>query len=193
MANPKCEVCKVDVGSRCDSKHPKVRFCSPQCTKSAWYRRRKPVPVITDNICQICDSVFTPDLFHPNAKTCSKKCLGRMDYLQNRERYALKAKEWLKNNPEKRREIHRRYYKRNIIKKRAEGRARSTGHISLLQWKTLCKKSHNLCQHCKTKSCFKTLSIDHIIPISLGGGNEIGNLQPLCLKCNQKKGNRYIG
>jgi hypothetical protein len=37
------------------------------------------------------------------------------------------------------------------------------------------------------------LSIDHIIPVTLGGSNEEDNLQCLCLPCNISKGNRFIG
>lgn len=41
------------------------------------------------------------------------------------------------------------------------------------------------CKLCKTH---KNLSVDHIIPSSKGGTNEMDNLQTLCKSCNSKKG-----
>ena len=32
------------------------------------------------------------------------------------------------------------------------------------------------------------LEVDHILPVALGGGNEDGNLQTLCFRCNRAKG-----
>lgn len=40
---------------------------------------------------------------------------------------------------------------------------------------------------------FYPLTIDHIHPKSLGGSDELDNLQPMCYGCNQKKGNGLPG
>lgn len=42
-----------------------------------------------------------------------------------------------------------------------------------------------LCNHCGTD---EKLTVDHIIPISKGGGDDLINLQCLCWNCNRLKG-----
>jgi 5-methylcytosine-specific restriction endonuclease McrA len=133
------------------------------------------------------------DIYHPNARTCGKKCGRKDDYNRNKARYIAKALEWGRNNRHSTRETQRKYYWKNPEKMRAQTKARNTGHISLPRWIELCAEHNNECVHCKVRGDHKTLSIDHIIPISKGGTNEMSNLQPLCIKCNQRKGNRFIG
>lgn len=36
---------------------------------------------------------------------------------------------------------------------------------------------------------FYPLTVDHILPKSKGGGDDLENLQPMCYLCNQRKGN----
>lgn len=46
------------------------------------------------------------------------------------------------------------------------------------------------CVRCGT---FEVLTVDHILPVSHGGGDERSNLQPMCFSCNVSKGNRRVG
>ncbi len=47
-----------------------------------------------------------------------------------------------------------------------------------------------ICRKCKEHEKYKAMDVDHIIPISKGGTNNIDNLQLLCRQCNAKKGNK---
>lgn len=55
--------------------------------------------------------------------------------------------------------------------------------------KTALKRSGGICACCGKKLTTKTMTMDHIIPISRGGTNEPENLIALCEDCNKQKGN----
>lgn len=46
------------------------------------------------------------------------------------------------------------------------------------------------CQSCQYVFLKKELNLDHIIPLALGGSNDLSNLQTLCRQCNNKKKHR---
>jgi len=48
------------------------------------------------------------------------------------------------------------------------------------------------CLSCNQEISIEQGEIDHIVPFSLGGGNEMANVQLLCRACNRKKGNRDV-
>ena len=63
---------------------------------------------------------------------------------------------------------------------------------STSQWRRIRQTVINrdgCCQMCGTE---ERLSVDHIVPRSLGGDDSLSNLQVLCGSCNSSKGGRFF-
>lgn len=66
------------------------------------------------------------------------------------------------------------------------------GSFTVGEWENLKKQYGFRCPSCLKIEPEIKLSIDHIIPLSLGGSNYIENIQPLCVPCNVKKHTKII-
>jgi hypothetical protein len=93
-------------------------------------------------------------------------------------------------------ELQRTYRKRwnlknpNKVKAYAASRRRKDGNdFTAAEFGALCEEYGNTCLRCKSDK--DALTPDHVIPICAGGTNDIGNIQPLCLPCNLKKGTKF--
>ncbi|NEO31194.1 MAG: HNH endonuclease [Symploca sp. SIO3C6] len=53
-------------------------------------------------------------------------------------------------------------------------------------------KDNYKCVFCGRISSEVKLEVDHILPFSKGGKNDISNLQTLCFDCNRGKGARCL-
>lgn len=53
--------------------------------------------------------------------------------------------------------------------------------------KTVYANGNGRCALCGKPIDFAKMTIDHKLPLSKGGTNEMGNLQPACLTCNVVK------
>jgi 5-methylcytosine-specific restriction endonuclease McrA len=58
--------------------------------------------------------------------------------------------------------------------------------------RNLFRRDRNTCQYCGVKFTTEDLSIDHVIPRSLGGESTWTNCVVACLSCNARKGNRTL-
>ena len=124
----------------------------------------------------------------------------------NKDKLAAKNKEWKEKNRSKTREYSLKWYYGNHTKalndnkiwarenpdkvrvKRYRRKTRKTkagGSFTATEWKQLCNQYNNRCLKCGEK---KKLTVDHVIPIAMGGTSDINNIQPLCGPCNSSKG-----
>lgn len=62
--------------------------------------------------------------------------------------------------------------------------------LTMKEWKEIAEKSEGICCYCKNYVGVEFISLDHIIPISKGGGNIKENVVACCYPCNVAKCDR---
>lgn len=147
-----------------------------------------------------------------SCKECFKE-LARDWRSKNPEKAAIQGRKWGKKNPHLLKVCYDRYNKKNLDrgtkfmrtpKGRALGsvlnakrRARVMGSIcddsNLVDrdwFLSKCISVNNVCVYCLASD--KSLTLDHIIPISRGGMHVRENIIPSCKPCNSSKKNNLI-
>lgn len=150
--------------------------------------------------CKPCHKAYTrewqktnPDKVRKYMKIANKNSWQKQkqdkDYLlkkqlyrqETREKRIERAKVWNKKNKLK--------YQNNVrashLKRKAVLNSK-TFHISERELKALYASA---CAFCGGRD---DITMDHIIPVSRGGNHSIGNIQPLCRKCNSRKKARLV-
>jgi len=102
---------------------------------------------------------------------------------EQRKARSLSSCAWAKRNPDKARALnHRR-----------KCRIRGVGGLYTAQeWAALKESCGHRCVRCGRQEPEIKLTVDHIVPVSKGGPNIIGNIQPLCLRCNISKRDKIV-
>jgi len=115
-------------------------------------------------------------------------------YLKNKEKRRLQSLEWGRKNKEKRKIIKNRWRAKNkeytnfLTRQYHYRRKNAVGKVSFEEVQNLYKLIP-LCAYCNTN---KSNTIDHIIPLSKGGTNDLSNLIPVCINCNSKKRDKTL-
>lgn len=173
------------------------KFCSYAC---CWTARRKPAPVqpqvvkpgVKPTKCAGCGKVFMPAWM--GHKFCSSQCtVARSSCRQcERETVAAKARTYCS-------EACARKYANRHSKPRS--RARHYGVIyEPINPLDILDRDGWRCQICGAKTPKRLRGtyddrapeLDHRIPIAVGGGHIVENVQCACRKCNIAKGGREI-
>ena len=111
----------------------------------------------------------------------------------NKEALNEKRRRYRALNLKMMRAAARTYYQDNFERKRAEHdaaiarRKLAAGRYTVAEWRELLRKWRYRCAYCQRRLTRKTATADHLIALSRGGTNWIGNIVPACLSCNQRK------
>lgn len=111
---------------------------------------------------------------------------NRVNYLRHREKRVAEALEYQRSNPEV------------VARTRNKRRAAVSYAITSRDLQRLTRQYRGACAYCAvTLSAFgrsegTSLQWDHVVPLSRGGTNGIGNIVPSCRSCNLEKNAKFL-
>lgn len=105
------------------------------------------------------------------------------------------SSEWQRTNRSSRNKTKHRYYWRNPERERrymqlAHAQRKAAGSMGLPEWERVLSLWDGACAYCGKPAT----TIDHFIPVKLGGRTEVTNVVPACKSCNGSKSdcNPYV-
>lgn len=107
--------------------------------------------------------------------------LLRAHYARNSQRRLASSKAWRLRNPDRNASLSAAYRARAL---------QAPGSHTFAEWRRLLERYGHKCVYCGRTDV--PLTRDHIVPLSAGGSNDISNIVPACLRCNQTKGGRAL-
>jgi 5-methylcytosine-specific restriction endonuclease McrA len=91
-----------------------------------------------------------------------------------------RSRKWAEGNAEK-----VKVAKANNRRRRRATKNASNGHFTAEKFDALCSDYGYACLCCGATD--RRLEADHVVPLTKGGSDSIGNIQPLCGECNRRK------
>ena len=134
---------------------------------------------------------------HPAQDKEAQRVYSRRSYLKHREQVLARAKQRYQSNPAERRAWERSWITKNRGRKQAAWRrwdARKRGAtgngITAAEWEAIKSLYNQQCTYCGSSD--RSLTQDHIVPLSSGGSDEPGNIVAACKSCNSSKGKKEM-
>jgi 5-methylcytosine-specific restriction endonuclease McrA len=143
---------------------------------------------------ELNEFILHPKVFMERFKQLNPVLWHEWELKWERERVTnnKRAKQWNTDNKPKRRKWQRKYNKLPIVKEKKSIRKHARralesnciGSHTIQEWVDKKAQYDNRCAYCGKR---KSLTKDHIIPLSKGGSNYIQNIVPCCMDCNRHK------
>jgi 5-methylcytosine-specific restriction endonuclease McrA len=126
------------------------------------------------------------------------KAYNASRYVAKRDQIRAVHDAWVAANPDRRKAITKSWKQGHpgLVRAQMERRKRnievSGGNYTGAEWGALKEQYDYRCLMCGRREPEIKLTVDHVIPLSKGGRNDIQAIQPLCLVCNLHKGRRIL-
>lgn len=162
--------------------------------------------------CKTCQKEYWTN-YHKNQQTVINE-KRKQRYEKNRETEIIKSQKYQKVHPEKVKEIKQRHSIKRAeqIQERVKNwinnnpiHSRMLKHVNraeniditldgFVELYNKFKIGDNLfyCHYCGAKLSFSQTQIDHVMPLSKGGLNQMDNMVIACQPCNSKKGSKIL-
>lgn len=120
----------------------------------------------------------------------------RRCYLAKKDEYILQTRKWQKEHSENTSMASKKYRTQNVTKVNAWNQSRrarllgAVGNFNKTEWSLMLSLYEGKCAYCHDDS--KTMTQDHIIPLSKGGSHTWSNIVPACKSCNSSKGTKSL-
>lgn len=175
-----------------------MKLC-PMCKINKPYSEYHKSSATKDGVqghCKECKKILGKRYEKTRSKE-KKREYARKEWLRkkNDPNYLEKHRQWIENNKEYVRDKAKEYRKNKgvlLLYTRSNQRASRAGYegrLKMYEWEAVLNQTRFLCIACEEKPAD---SIDHVIPLSCGGTNTYDNIQPMCIRCNLKKGSRSV-
>lgn len=191
----KCKLCEKTIIP--PKRHPYTNYCGQKCRCKA-YSMSKGIGITRTKRCFACGKEFVTN--YRNKIVCSPICRTRMWKMKNpdrklwkeyKEKYPERLKEsikqWVLNNPKKKKAGRNRYYNKNkeriysrnnlwrknnrwycndYAKLERERKHKTIRKFTYKEWEEKLKSTNGVCKRCGTYVGIDNLERDHIYPIA---------------------------
>lgn len=157
--------------------------CKEDKPESEFYKNRRTHRGF-DDYCKLCRRAVCKVNYHRSPEV--------------KEQYKERSRQWIQNNKERVRERDREYYRSGYSKawkvshnhkRRAMLACVPSEPVNIFE---LFKRDNGVCRICLKPVDQKSMSQDHIVPITKGGHDTWANSQLAHLSCNIQKGDKLM-